>query len=77
MGKSSPDLDGIIFKICKRKGIFLTFIPSRHPKGKRMDREANRELGEECEQGQFSRGEAVDPEPQGQAFLSPAFKKIF
>lgn len=35
IGGSSPDLNKIIFKTCKRKGIFLTLVPSRHPQGKR------------------------------------------
>lgn len=50
IGRSSPDLNKIIFKTCERKGIFLTFVPSRHPKGKRRGKEADGELGEGHEQ---------------------------
>lgn len=62
IGGSSPDLNEIIFKTCKRKGIFLTFVPSRHPKGKRRGKEADRELGEGHEQRWGLPGE--DGQPQ-------------
>lgn len=61
IGGSSPDLNGIIFKTCKRKGIFLTFVPSRHPKGKRREKEADGEMGEGHEQGQRLPGEEEWP----------------
>lgn len=73
IGGSSPDLNGIIFKTCKRKGIFLTFVPSRHPKGKRREKEAGGEMGEGHEQGQRLPGEEEWPKRalRTRFFLSP------
>lgn len=61
IGGSSPDLNGIIFKTCKSKGIFLTFVPSRHLKGKRRGKEADGESREGHEQGQRLPGEGEWP----------------
>lgn len=52
IGGSSPDLNKIIFTTCKRKGVFFTFVPSRHPKGKRRGKGAGGEFEEGQEQGQ-------------------------
>lgn len=38
IGGLSPDLNGIIFKTCKRKGAFLTFVPSRDPKREKREK---------------------------------------
>lgn len=56
IGGSSPDLSEIIFKTCERKGIFLTFFPLRHPRGKRRGKEADGELGEGLGRGRVFQG---------------------
>lgn len=38
IGRCSFDFNEIIFKICKRKGIFLIFVLLRYFKGKRGGR---------------------------------------
>lgn len=74
IGGASPDLNGIIFKMCKRKGIFLTFVPSRHPKGKRRGKEADGELGEEHGQGLPRDGEQPQRAPRTSFFVPSPFE---
>lgn len=61
IGGSSPDLNEIIFKTCKRKGIFLTFVPSRHPKGERQREEAEGLLREGLGRGRAWGAEGSGP----------------
>lgn len=70
IGGPSPDLTKIIFKACKRKGLFLTFVPSRHPKGKRREKEGDGELqrGTGVGPGASEGGEATPEAPKDLLF---------
>lgn len=40
----------LFLKCAKSKGIFLTFVLSRHPRGRRRGKEADGELGDVCKE---------------------------
>lgn len=76
IGGPSPDLTKIIFNACKRKGLFLTFVPSRHPKGKRREKEGDGELqrGTGVGQGLLREGKQPQRPPRTYFFVPSPFK---
>lgn len=65
----------LFLKCAKKRGIFLTFVLSRHPRGKRRGKKADGELGEACEEQDRSfQGRGAAPEcPEDEHFCPESF----